>query len=102
MSEPSVQPDSQIREAAEASAINVEDLVAQVDRVLSDSLYWFPVRHHSPAVARNLAECIRQRKPKQLFGNDLVGGILQGGGEELVAVHRTAVGWTKRSMPTII
>jgi len=67
MSEPSVQPDSQIREAAEASAINVEDLVAQVDRVLADPLYWFPVRHHSPAVARNLAECIRQRKPKIIF-----------------------------------
>lgn len=40
---------------------------ARVDEVLSEKLYWFPVRHHSPAVARYLKLAIKQRKPKILF-----------------------------------
>jgi len=42
-------------------------LVQRVDGVLADPLYWFPVRHHSPTIARHLANCIRQRKPKIIF-----------------------------------
>ena len=36
----------------------------RADRVLADALYWFPVRHHSPAVARHLQAAIRARRPK--------------------------------------
>jgi hypothetical protein len=35
-----------------------------VDRVLGDELYWFPVRHHSPTVARHLEAAIHERRPK--------------------------------------
>lgn len=47
--------------------LDVEALRAQVDSVLRDPLYWFPIRHHSPAVARHLRDAIRARKPKVLF-----------------------------------
>jgi hypothetical protein len=40
---------------------------AQADAVLADPLYWFPVRHHSPAVARHLREALRARRPKVVF-----------------------------------
>jgi hypothetical protein len=38
-----------------------------VDRVLADPLYWFPVRHHSPAVARHLRAALRRRRPAVVF-----------------------------------
>jgi hypothetical protein len=38
-----------------------------VERVLSDELHWFPVRHHSPRVARHLEAAIRERKPRVVF-----------------------------------
>jgi len=44
-----------------------ERIADEVDRVLADPLFWYPVRHHSPAVARHLAATIRERKPKLLF-----------------------------------
>jgi len=53
--------------AVEAASLDVSALVARVDRLLGEDLYWFPVRHHSPTIARHLAECIRQRTPKILF-----------------------------------
>lgn len=40
---------------------------ARCEEVLAEKLYWFPVRHHSPAVARYLKQAIKQRKPKVLF-----------------------------------
>jgi hypothetical protein len=51
---------------------------ARVDAVLGEPLYWFPVRHHSPAVARFLETVILQRRPRILFlegpseANDLI------------------------------
>jgi len=47
--------------------LDADALQKGVDAILADSLYWFPVRHHSPAVARHLADAIRARKPKVLF-----------------------------------
>jgi hypothetical protein len=35
--------------------------------VLGEALYWFPVRHHSPAVARHLEAAIRVRHPRLVF-----------------------------------
>lgn len=57
----------EVLRAARAAALNVDALIAKVDAVLAQPLYWFPVRHHSPTIARLLAECIRVRKPKIIF-----------------------------------
>ena len=43
---------------------DIEKVKEAADRVLAEDLYWFPVRHHSPAVARHLRAAIRARKPK--------------------------------------
>jgi len=53
--------------AAQLAALDVSALTAQVDAVLAEPLYWFPVRHHSPAIARRLAQAIHQRQPKLIF-----------------------------------
>ncbi len=64
---------------AELSAERVE---ARAHAVLDEPLHWFPVRHHSPAVARHVAETIRQRRPKIVFiegpsdANDMVSHIV--------------------------
>src|SRR5690348_13292594 len=47
--------------------LDIDALQARVDAVLNEPLYWYPVRHHSPTIARHLAQCIRQRKPKVIF-----------------------------------
>jgi hypothetical protein len=39
----------------------------QVAAVLGEELYWFPVRHHSPAVAQHLEAAIFARRPKVIF-----------------------------------
>lgn len=44
--------------------LDIDEVQARADRVLAEELYWFPVRHHSPAVARHLRAAIRARKPK--------------------------------------
>src|SRR5215470_14846346 len=49
------------------SMLDVSKLVERVDAALGEDLYWFPVRHHSPTIARLLAHCIRERKPKIIF-----------------------------------
>ncbi len=43
---------------------DIAEVQQRADRVLADALYWFPVRHHSPAVARHLQAAIRARRPK--------------------------------------
>jgi len=62
-----VKASPEVARAVEAAELDLPALIAQVDRVLSEPLYWFPVRHHSPAIARQLAAAIRQRKPKVVF-----------------------------------
>lgn len=42
----------------------LEQVRGQVDAVLADRLYWFPVRHHSPNTARHLRDVLRARRPK--------------------------------------
>src|SRR5215212_9331514 len=54
-------------DAARDVALDLDTLVSRVDAVLSGAPYWFPVRHHSPTIARHVAECIRARKPKAVF-----------------------------------
>lgn len=44
--------------------LDIDAVKALADGVLAEELYWFPVRHHSPAVARHVRAAIRARKPK--------------------------------------
>src|SRR5262245_14924392 len=57
---------SEILETA-SSVLDINALIARVERVLAEDLYWFPVRHHSPTIARLLARAIGERKPKIIF-----------------------------------
>jgi hypothetical protein len=58
---------AEVLHAARDAALDVGALTAKVDGILAEPLYWFPVRHHSPAIARRIAQCIRERKPKIVF-----------------------------------
>ncbi len=66
---------------------------AKVDAVLSEPLYWFPVRHHSPAVARHVETVILQRKPRVLFiegpseANDLIPHVVDPKTKPPVAIY---------------
>lgn len=53
--------------AIDLAALDLDALVARVDQVLAEELYWLPVRHHSPAIAAQVGACIRQRQPKLVF-----------------------------------
>lgn len=69
------------------------DIAAQVEAVLQEELYWFPVRHHSPAVARHVEAAIRARKPKVIFleapheANDLLPHLLDKNTQPPVAIY---------------
>ena len=60
-------PNSPVQDALGSAALDLDGLVARVDQVLTEEIYWLPVRHHSPAIARQVGECIRERKPKVVF-----------------------------------
>lgn len=47
-----------------APKLDIAQVQRQAEAVLAEELYWFPVRHHSPAVARHLRAAMRERKPK--------------------------------------
>lgn len=47
--------------------LDAEAVERRAEHVLAEPLYWFPVRHHSPAAARHLAEALRARRPKLVF-----------------------------------
>ncbi len=64
---PKTKPSAEVAKAARAAAIDLDALVKQVDGILAEPLYWFPVRHHSPAIARHLASSIKARQPKIIF-----------------------------------
>jgi hypothetical protein len=59
--------DSPVVDAVRSAALDLDALVAGVDKTLADDLYWLPVRHHSPAIARQVGDTIRQRRPKIVF-----------------------------------
>jgi len=58
---------SPVVEAVRSAALDLDALVARVDKTLSEEMYWLPVRHHSPAIAGQVGACIRQRQPKIVF-----------------------------------
>src|SRR5688572_13560941 len=53
--------------AAAGIDLDVEAVQAQVEGVLNDDLYWFPIRHHSPTAARHVDQVIKARKPQIIF-----------------------------------
>ena len=73
--------------------LDADAIAAQVDAVLSDDLYWFPVRHHSPAVARHLSRVIAERQPKLIFiegpheANDLIKYVVDAKTKPPVAIY---------------
>ncbi|NOQ64061.1 MAG: hypothetical protein GQ582_06075 [Methyloprofundus sp.] len=73
--------------------LDLQQLEASVDKVLNSDLYWFPVRHHSPTVARLLQQVIRTRKPKVIFiegpsdCNDLIAHILHPDSKPPIAMY---------------
>lgn len=46
---------------------DADAIAARCAAVLGEALYWFPVRHHSPAVARHLEAAILARRPRLIF-----------------------------------
>lgn len=67
MSKRPAQQDSPVHDALRSAAPDLDGLVARVDRILAEEIYWVPVRHHSPAIARLVGGCIRDRRPKVVF-----------------------------------
>lgn len=73
--------------------LDIESVKAQVDAVLADELYWFPVRHHSPNVALNLREVMLKRRPKVVFiegpsqANDLIPFLIDSKTKPPVAIY---------------
>ncbi len=81
-------------ERAEAAAGLDPALIARrVETVLTDPLYWFPVRHHSPTTARHLREALRARRPKVVFiegpfeANDLIRHVTDAKTEPPIALY---------------
>ncbi len=85
--------DDALAVVAEQIDIDVDGIKTSVDRVLAEPLYWFPVRHHSPTVARHLQDAIQKRKPKMLFiegpaeANDLIKHIVDAATRPPVAIY---------------
>ena len=59
--------DSSVSYSIPEGLLDLKELQKRVDDVLNADLYWFPVRHHSPTVARLLKQVIQERKPKIIF-----------------------------------
>ncbi|MGZ0166823.1 MAG: DUF5682 family protein [Planctomycetales bacterium] len=77
----------------EAAGLSADAIQKQVEAVLSDELYWFPVRHHSAAVARYLDAVIKERRPKVILiegpaeASDLIPFIVDAKTKPPVAVY---------------
>jgi hypothetical protein len=82
-----------LEQVAGQIALDADAVVARAEAVLSEELYWFPVRHHSPAVARHLERQIAERKPKIVFiegpaeANELIPHIVDSKTRPPVAIY---------------
>jgi hypothetical protein len=78
---------------ARQSGPDAQAVRAQVDAVLAEPLYWFPVRHHSPAVARYLEAVLLARRPRLIFiegpaeANDLIPHVVDPKTRPPVAIY---------------
>ncbi len=59
--------DGPLQTASRQIELDADSVCDRADSVLAESLYWFPVRHHSPTVARHLEAVIRQRRPELIL-----------------------------------
>src|SRR5262245_19507694 len=79
--------------AAAPSGLDIAALQARVAAVLAVELYWFPVRHHSPAAARFVRAALKARRPKIVFiegpaeANHLVQHLLDAKTKPPVAIY---------------
>jgi hypothetical protein len=79
--------------AAADAGLDPAAISRRVDEVLTDPLYWFPVRHHSPTTARHLRAAITARKPKVVFiegpyeANDLIPHITDAATSPPIAIY---------------
>src|SRR3954447_13323352 len=84
---------SATRQATADAGLDPAAIGRQVEAVLADPLYWFPVRHHSPATARHLEAALRARKPEVVFiegpseANDLVPYVIDAATAPPVALY---------------
>ena len=73
---------SDARRAFAESGLDPAEIARRVEEVLAEPLYWFPVRHHSPTVARLLKAALLSRRPKLVLiegpseANDLITHII--------------------------
>ena len=84
---------SATRQATADAGLDPAAISRQVEAVLADPLYWFPVRHHSPTTARHLQAALRVRKPRVVFiegpseANDLIRFVTDARTEPPVALY---------------
>ena len=82
-----------LNQAAGELALDLDALRARVDEILSEPLYWFPVRHHSPAVARQLETVILHARPRVVFiegpaeAQDLIPHIIDPKSKPPIAIY---------------
>ncbi len=62
-----IQSIDSIQSTVDELQIDPDVIQKQVDQVLNDSIYWFPIRHHSLTAARYLEKLILTRKPKLIL-----------------------------------
>ena len=80
-------------DVAEPSGLDIDALERRVAAVLAEDLYWFPVRHHSPAAARFVASALEERRPKIVFiegpaeANHLVPHLLNAKTKPPIAIY---------------
>src|SRR5262245_38492321 len=80
-------------QAASDVGLDPSTISRQVEAVLADPLYWFPVRHHSPTTARHLQAALRGRKPRVVFiegpyeANDLIPYVVDAKTDPPVAIY---------------
>lgn len=90
---PEINPAPQPPPMTNAPPFDADKIRARCDAVLGEDLYWFPVRHHSPAVAEHLEAAVLQRKPKLLFlegpheANDLIPHLIDARTKPPVAIY---------------
>jgi Family of unknown function (DUF5682) len=90
---PDTEKEDVLERVGDQLEVDAETIRRQCDGVLNQVLYWFPVRHHSPSVARYLEVAILKRKPKMIFiegpfdANHLIEHIVDGKTKPPVAIY---------------
>jgi hypothetical protein len=81
------------RRAVAESGLDPAEIARRVGEVLAGPLYWFPVRHHSPTVARLVRAALLARRPKLVLiegpseANDLIRHVVDPRTEPPVAIY---------------